>query len=44
MHIPEEKVFIYACSVVTCGLVLLAILMAGSVMLWSAGMGPVYTG
>ncbi|MFT4993773.1 MAG: hypothetical protein ACI965_000794 [Paraglaciecola sp.] len=44
MHIPEGKGFIYASSVVTCGLVLLAILMAGSVMLWSAGMGPVYTG
>ena len=44
MHIPEEKGFIYASSVVTCGLVLLAILMAASVMLWSVGMGPVYTG
>ncbi len=44
MHIPEEKGFIYASSVVTCGLVLLAILMAASVILWSMGMGPVYTG
>lgn len=44
MHIPEEKGFIYASSVVTCGLVLLAILMAVSVILWSVGMGPVYTG
>jgi hypothetical protein len=43
MHIPEEKGFIYASSVVTCGLVLLAILMASSVILWSMGMGPVYT-
>ncbi|WP_133470324.1 Yip1 family protein [Paraglaciecola marina] len=44
MHIPEGKGFIYASSVVTCGLVLLAILMAASVILWSLGMGPVYSG
>ncbi|MDU0354802.1 Yip1 family protein [Paraglaciecola aquimarina] len=44
MHIPEGKGFIYASSVVTCGLVLLAILMASSIILWSMGMGPVYTG
>ena len=44
MHIPEEKGFIYASSVVTCGLVLLTILMAASVILWSMGMGPVFTG
>lgn len=43
MHIPQEKGFIYASSVVTCGLVLLVILMASSVMLWSLGMGPTYT-
>jgi hypothetical protein len=43
MHIPEEKGFIYASSVVTCGLVLLAILMAASVILISSGLGPVYT-
>ncbi|MCU7555922.1 YIP1 family protein [Alteromonas sp. ASW11-19] len=42
MHMPEEKGFIYASSVVTCGLVLLVILMAGSVILWSLGLGPVY--
>ena len=42
MHIPEEKGFIYASSVVTCGLVLLAILMAATVILWSMGFGPVY--
>lgn len=42
MDIPEGKGFIYASSVVTCGLVLLAILMAASVILWSMGMGPVY--
>jgi hypothetical protein len=44
MHIPQEKGFIYASSVVTCGLVLLTILMASSVILWSMGMGPVFTG
>ena len=43
MHIPEEKGFIYSSSVVTCGLVLLVILMTGSVILWGLGMGPVYT-
>jgi hypothetical protein len=44
MHIPQGKGFIYASSVVTCGLVLLTILMAASVILWSLGMGPVYVG
>lgn len=42
MNIPEEKGFIYASSVVTCGLVLLVALMAGSVMLWTLGFGPEY--
>lgn len=42
MHIPEEKGFIYSSSVVTCGLVLLVILMATTVILWSMGVGPVY--
>ncbi len=42
MHIPEDKGFVYASSVVTCGLVLLSILMAGSVILWSMGLGPMY--
>ncbi|NVK56695.1 MAG: YIP1 family protein [Alteromonadaceae bacterium] len=42
MHIPEEKGFIYSSSVVTCGLVLLVILMTGSVILWSMGLGPIY--
>ncbi|MCL2916879.1 Yip1 family protein [Shewanella litorisediminis] len=40
MNIPEEKGFIYASSVVTAGLVLLVALMAGSVILWSLGFGP----
>lgn len=42
LHIPEEKGFIYSSSVVTCGLVLMVILMAGSVILWSMGLGPQY--
>lgn len=42
MNIPEEKGFIYASSVVTCGLVLLVSIMAGSVILWSLGLGPEY--
>ncbi|MBT0587418.1 Yip1 family protein [Alteromonas oceanisediminis] len=43
MHIHQDKGFIYSSSVVTCGLVLLVILMTGSVLLWGMGMGPVYT-
>lgn len=39
MHIPEEKGFIYSSSVVTCGLVLLVILMTGSILLASLGEG-----
>jgi len=42
LHIPEEKGFIFSSSVVTCGLVLMVILMAGSVILWSVGFGPQY--
>lgn len=42
MHIPEEKGFIYSSSVVTCGLVLMVILMVSSVILWSIGLGPEY--
>ncbi|MGL4474363.1 MAG: Yip1 family protein [Shewanella sp.] len=42
MHIPEEKGFIYASSVVTAGLVLLVALMTGSVIIWSFGFGPAY--
>ncbi len=42
LNIPEEKGFIYASSVVTAGLVLMSILMASSVILWSMGLGPVH--
>lgn len=42
LHIPEEKGFIFSSSVVTCGLVLMVILMASSVIMWSLGFGPQY--
>lgn len=42
MNIPEEKGFIYASSVVTCGLVLLVSIMAASAIMWSMGFGPEY--
>ncbi|MBT4883127.1 MAG: DUF1282 family protein, partial [Glaciecola sp.] len=42
MHIPEEKGFIYASTVVTCGMVLLSILMAMSVILLNSGSGITY--
>ncbi|MFD2180195.1 Yip1 family protein [Veronia pacifica] len=42
MHIPEERGFIYASSVVTCGLVLLVSILAASVILWNSGLGPVF--
>ncbi|MCM2679249.1 Yip1 family protein [Echinimonas agarilytica] len=40
MHIPEERGFIYASSVVTCGLVLLVSTMVATVILWNLGLGP----
>jgi hypothetical protein len=42
LHVPEEKGFIFSSSVVTCGLILLVILMVSSVILWSIGLGPEY--
>lgn len=39
MNIPEEKGFIYASSVVTCGLVVLVALLAASVILVGVGVG-----
>ncbi|GAA5190954.1 Yip1 family protein [Ferrimonas gelatinilytica] len=44
MNIPEERGFIYASSLVTCGLVLLVGIMASSVILWNYGFGPAYVG
>lgn len=43
LHIPEEKGFIYASSVVTCGLVLLVIIMATTAIVWTQGYGPMFT-
>ena len=40
MHIPEERGFIYASSVVTGGLVLLVCVLAVTAMLWTSGFGP----
>ncbi|EOD80126.1 membrane protein [Grimontia sp. AD028] len=42
MHIPEERGFIYASSVVTCGLVLLVAILASSVIMWNVGFGPMF--
>lgn len=42
MNIPEEKGFIYASSVVTCGLVLLVTLMAASAILFGMGFSAEY--
>lgn len=44
MHIPEERGFIYASSVVTAGLVLMIVLMAGTVIAWTNGFGPTFVG
>lgn len=43
MKIPEERGFIFASSVLTVGLVMLVGLFAISVIIWSVGVGPVYT-
>ncbi|MEJ6473430.1 Yip1 family protein [Pseudoalteromonas piscicida] len=44
MHIPEERGFIYASSVVTCGLVLLVIILAATAILWTNGIiSPTFT-
>lgn len=43
MHIPEERGFIYASSVVTSGLILLVCILTATAMLWSSGFGPTFT-
>ena len=40
MHIPEERGFLYASSVVTAGLILMVILMVATAILWTNGFGP----
>ncbi|WNC73507.1 Yip1 family protein [Thalassotalea psychrophila] len=44
MHIPEEKGFIYASSVVTVGLVLLVSILVATAMFWTLGFGPEFMG
>ncbi|MBU2880868.1 YIP1 family protein [Psychrosphaera sp. B3R10] len=43
MHIPEERGFIYASSVVTCGLILLVCIMTAFAMFWSSGYAPAFS-
>lgn len=43
MKIPAERGFMFASSVLTVGLVMLVGLLAISVVIWSMGVGPVYT-
>lgn len=43
MKIPEDRGFMFASSVLTVGLVMLVGLLALSVVIWSVGIGPVYT-
>lgn len=42
MHIPEERGFIYASSVVTAGLILMVVLMAATVIAWTNGFIPTF--
>jgi len=42
MHIPEERGFLYASSVVTAGLIMLVVLMVTSAIIWTNGFGPEY--
>lgn len=43
MDIPKERAFMYSSSVVTIALVLLVSLRVGTVIVWAAGFGPVYS-
>ncbi len=43
MHIPKERGFIYASSVVTCGLILLVCILAATAFLWISGYGPAFS-
>lgn len=42
MHIPEERGFIYASSVVTAGLIMMVVLMVTCAIIWTNGLGPEY--
>lgn len=43
MKIPADRGFMFASSIVTVGLVMLVGLLAITVVIWSMGIGPVYT-
>jgi len=43
MDIPKERGFLFASAVLAVGLVMLVGVLAASVILWSAGAGPVFT-
>ena len=43
MNISQERGFLFASAVITFGLVALVALLAGTVILWSLGLGPVFT-
>lgn len=44
MEITEERGFLFSSAVLAVGLVMLVGLLAASVILWSSGIGPVFTG
>lgn len=44
MKIPEDEGFIYSSSILTIGLVMFVSIMAITVLIWSFGFGPAYTG
>lgn len=43
MNIPKDEGFLFSSSVLAVGLVVLVAMIAGSVILWGFGVGPVYT-
>jgi hypothetical protein len=44
MHIPEERGFLFASSVIACGLILLVMIIAVTAMLWTSGLiRPTFT-
>lgn len=43
MNIPKERGFIYASSVVTVASVLFLVVLVATIIIWSSGIGPVYT-
>jgi hypothetical protein len=42
MDIPQDRAFLFACSVVTVGLFLLIAIMIATVVIWGMGVGPIY--